>query len=154
MEIYKEINISPFSNVGIFILLLLPLLTYYAVNHVNQQSAIVSALIATVIVIVPLAASYFTYKKAIFTYRNDTLNIKFIKQCSTKEYSINLLTISEYKEVYYRGSRYDNGKLIFIDNDLPIVEIPYYFAYKDVKNEILRVLQNYNIKVTTQYKPF
>lgn len=151
MEVYKEIKITPFSNISniwiIIILLLPPFVTYYRVSISAPNEAMYSALLVLVIIMVMLVWSSFDYKKAIITCVNDTLNIQFIKKYDTKEYSVNLLTISEYKEVYSSGIT-PAGYLVFKDNDFISVTIPYNLSYQGVRKEILNILQNYNIKKT------
>ena len=152
----KEFSLKPSKRY--YLTVLLPILigvilpAYFDKNNLsNNQMLEIIILIFFIYLIATIIGYMLGYKKIIFLYCKNHINVDFSGSCfgiRDKKYCINVDEIEQYKERQtYKGC----GYMQFIMKDTSVIEIaysPYFTTYTNLRSEILAVLSKNNIKTT------
>ena len=146
----KEFYVNIF-NKYLFMYWILVILGTFSALYFTEEKAALEAIIYAIGICIPIAAftyliSYLVaYQKVVLKLKEDVLDINFVRRDSySKLYSVDLSRVISYKEVFgYRCT----GRMEFYYNDNECIKIPYSGAvYKQLRDEIVDILKNYNIE--------
>ena len=141
----------------ILLSLFFTVLCFFVISFVNEYRLAITDILGIIIFVLCLffigtfLGYMLAYKKIVFIYDNNVINLLFehgYGNSQNKEFSVNLENVKEYQERHiFRGS----GVLQFFMKDNSVVEVPYSSSldmYKNVRQEILRVLDDKYIEKT------